>query len=136
MTESEIQVLGLPTTRELADSEGGPYVRLVVNVAPNQVVEVALFDGRAEGLTTTSPYFSTTRGARVGMTLLELQRLYPEGRLNVGAEEGFYLNYATERGASFHLDMAGVPDACFERRECPDPTARRSVMYLARGLGA
>lgn len=134
MTEAEIRALGFSVERQELEGEGGEYTRLVVRLADDQVVEADLYDEVVADMTTTSQAFVTDRGARVGMTLSELRALYPEGRVNIGREEGSYFNYAIgpSPAGSFQLGERGVPETCFDYRgECPDLGAQRSVSYYA-----
>ncbi|MEQ1489553.1 MAG: hypothetical protein ABL932_03290 [Terricaulis sp.] len=133
-TEAEVRGLGLPVARQERKGEGGEYTRLVVRFGDDQVVEADLYDERVADITTTSRAFVTDRGAHVGMTLAELRALYPEGRVNIGREEGGYFNYAIgpSPAGSFQLDERGVPETCFDYRgECPDLGAQQSVSYYA-----
>ncbi len=136
MSGAEIRSLGMDVVEDVVNLEGDDYVRFQVGIADDISVEVIFWGGRAVDLTTDAASFMTDRGAHVGMTLEELRRLYPEGQIFIGNEEGFYFSFqTTPDGAVFLFDTRTIPESCFAwRGECPDLSDRRAYRYFVRDL--
>jgi hypothetical protein len=133
MSEVEIRALGFEHTREIAEGEGGEFVRIIVNLGDERSVVADLYDDRTGSLEITSPVLTTERGAHVGMTLEELRQLYPNGEVNIGSIEGNYFNLRIADGAFFQFHPALLPDSCFRYRgACPDQSGQRSISYFLR----
>lgn len=133
MSTTDVEALGYPVMRDEPLWEGTPTLRLNVSIE-DEVVEAWFYEGRVEILVTQSQRFATAEGARVGMTLGELRRTYPNGRVSIGNEEGGYFFFKTAPdGVSFEVDHAGVPDSCYEYQgRCPDLSAQRATAILVR----
>ncbi len=97
------------------DDGNGEIARSVVLCQGAKVV--ATTDGKrtiVSMLSTASPLFLTGKGAHAGMTVAELTRLYPQGKLNFIIGEGLVANFDTGRGVIFNLDAATVPHRCYD----------------------
>ncbi|OYW78463.1 MAG: hypothetical protein B7Z26_09730 [Asticcacaulis sp. 32-58-5] len=102
-------------------SDGDDYLRYEIDVCPGVIViaETALDSHVIDRIETTSNYFVTAKGAKVGMTVAELRKLYPRGKTYIGAEEGWYASFSTNEGVYFELHTASIPRDCFEsNRNC------------------
>jgi len=136
MPIAELRALGHPYTTRSVNEEGDDYTEYSVRISASAEVIALDVDGRAIGVSTRSSSFSTDRGARVGATLEELQRLYPEGRLHIGVEEGHgfrFFSFRTrdrEPSGIFYFDAERLPQSCFAPpRACPTAEAERAVEY-------
>lgn len=133
MSEADIRALGLDFAREVAEGEGGEFVRITVNLGGGLLVVADLYGDRTDSLEIVSPVMTTERGAHVGMTLAELRELYPDGQVNIGSAEGRYFNLRIADGAFFQFDPSLLPDSCFlYRGACPGQSDQLSVSYFLR----
>ncbi|WAC48336.1 hypothetical protein OVA03_16855 [Asticcacaulis sp. SL142] len=102
-------------------SDGDDYLRHEIDVCPDVIViaATALDSPAIDRIETISNYFVTAKGAKVGMTVAELRRLYPRGETYTGAEEGWHASFSTNDGVYFELHKASIPRDCFEtNRNC------------------
>ncbi|WKL57295.1 hypothetical protein Q1W73_16770 [Asticcacaulis sp. ZE23SCel15] len=102
-------------------SDGDDYLRHEIDVCPGVIVIAATALDRhiIDRIETTSNYFVTAKGAKVGMTVAELRKLYPRGETYTGAEEGWYASFSTKEGVYFELQIDAIPRDCFETtRNC------------------
>ncbi|HVZ30434.1 MAG TPA: hypothetical protein VG839_08575 [Asticcacaulis sp.] len=85
-------------------------------------------------LRTASPIFLTAKGAHVGMSLADLKRLYPAGKLNVFIHDGAVANFDTGTGVIFDFDGSMVPHGCYDTDgDCKaDPQTFKSIDVYIR----
>jgi hypothetical protein len=89
--------------------------RYVITLCGNtEIVAAAGKSGGVQVLSTTSPLFLTNKGAHVGMTMAELRRLYPAGKLNTGIGEGLVATFDTRTGVVFDLEEELVSHGCYD----------------------
>lgn len=135
MLLSEFRALGIAFAAREVNVEGENLTEYTINVASDAQIDALVMDGRLVDVGTRSPKFATARGAKVGSTLEELQRLYPEGRFHIGIEGdvGRFLSFATRDGAPggfFYFDADVLPESCFAPQpNCPMLLSQRAISY-------
>ena len=116
--------------------EDVPYVDITVALLPEIEATGTVVDGKVVALSTSSARYSLETGAHVGMTLAQLERLYPNGEVAKGIGEiGRYFIFMTGKDAdSFEFDTTNLSRECLlNDRGCPtDLETRRSRTFEVR----
>ncbi len=101
------------------ESSEGEDLRTATIVAENNILIIAVFakDGKALLLKTASKSAIGPRGIRVGSSLSEVQKKWPEGKFYYGSGEGArYARFLTGSNVAFYLDTSSIgkePSAIF-----------------------
>jgi hypothetical protein len=136
MTIKDIESLGAPFTREEISLEGDLYPRYRLRIGDDAEVTVTVdAAGKAFEITTASSRFVTKDGARVGMTLSELQTRFPHGKVNRGYADGLYFVFVTRDGGGvFAFDVNAIGKDCIlrERKCAADLGGQKSSSYFVR----
>lgn len=113
---SVAEVTAMPGVKRTSRNEEGDYYPLyTVAICPGVEVEALSHDGdrTIDYIDTYSSDFLTPQGAYVGMTVAQLKRVYPRGRLQYGMADGFYASFLSGTGVYFRIRTEGIPKTCF-----------------------
>ena len=89
--------------------------------AASVVVEVEN-DETIVSIATNSPEFKTIKGAKVGMSLVQLQKAHPEGAISTGIEEGGWVAFRLEEFSGyFEFSIKNVEISCLKDNETCNP---------------
>ncbi|MCF6292036.1 MAG: hypothetical protein L3J04_01440 [Robiginitomaculum sp.] len=89
-------------------------------------------DGLIVALSTPSQLFSTSSGAKVGMSIRQLQALHPEGTISTGVEESGWVAFQLKDiSGFFEFEILDVEFSCLlDNLTCsPDFYERPSIRY-------
>lgn len=119
-----VKALGYPAVELQKFAEGYPYQQLDVDIGQGVIVSAVLDQkfGRASPLSTSSPAFVTSTGARVGQTLADLEARYPKHDTYLSEEEGDHFIMMTgESYTYFSFPPSSIDHDCFRywRRATP-----------------
>lgn len=109
---------GYPSYGEAFEDDGDGGVSYTVSVCGHLSIDVTT-TGKGNTVTklsTSSPIFITAEGAKVGMTVAELQKRYPQGQLHVLEGEGLVAKFDTGTRLNFDLDEEAIPLRCYRYR--------------------
>jgi hypothetical protein len=86
-------------------------------------------------LSTSSTSFQTDPGAKVGMNLVRLQALHPEGVISTGVEEGGWIAFRLEEiSGFFEFSLDGIEFSCLQDYQTcmPEFYERPAIRYWTR----
>jgi hypothetical protein len=119
-------------THKLIFEEGDPYHVYSIKGCRNSIVNASTFkDGTIIELTTISSLYKTDKGARVGYTVEQLQKIYPLGRIYIGNEAGPYASFSHER-MTFELDRSNIPSHCYQSKAKCNIKKIRASKFITR----
>lgn len=123
LEKSKIAEFGFSFSTRLEEYEGLNYEVYVIEIHSGAEI-TAEFDSadKIAKLTTSSPFFVTPEGARVGSSLDRLRETYPSGKVFSGFADGLYFHF--EGGFNHHIfafDAVEIGMDCVEgKKKCPE----------------
>jgi hypothetical protein len=119
------KIKGLDYSYEVVNEEyeGIEYETYKIEIQPNVEV-IASFDAsnKVSKLETFSPFFRTSDGARIGMSLDQLREIYPGGRIYKGVSDaGLQFNFTgkfAHHVFMFDANKIGA-DCILNEKDCP-----------------
>ena len=121
-------------TRSDVNIEGDLYPRYAIQVCNGALIEVTFDADHPYEISTNAEFFERENGARVGMSLTELEQLFPAGRVIRGYADGLYFVFVTDPGGVFVFNAEALGEDCVlpERQCVRDLGDEKSVSYFVR----